>query len=85
MNHEDYIKKRDEALIALNNASVLGRDRAIHEAAQAIDALILEARLDEATKGWEQSCDLPSADAISRSLAGRKRYLEAQIRKGEQQ
>lgn len=38
-----------------------------------------EARLDEITNAWKNACDMPNADAICRSLAGRRRHLEAAL------
>lgn len=39
----------------------------------------LEAQLEVITAAWENSCTISHADQISRSLASKRRYLEADL------
>jgi len=51
----------------------------IDAAKRLIESATLEARYKESEAAWLNSVDLPNANAITRSLAGRKRHLEAEL------
>lgn len=82
-NHEDYIKKRDEALDKIYSHTPVGDldpsddgdrslmfqiDKSFSEAAQAIDALVLEVIGEDGTSRWVRTQDENDLRAKQRKI-----------------
>lgn len=72
---------QEELLTELRSGTINIDDESLQLIDKYTAEKVLEARVSESTAAWQESCNLPSANSISRSLAGRKQHLEAELSK----